>query len=168
HAEYLGSAANDVVVENTKDRRFLRLLNPRNLPEVFGINQDPAAFLPESEEYLELILSQTKSRVRMHRLRQFFGVFAGFALIAGLLWAAYSYTQTRYYIGESANGKVSIFRGIHESFGSLKFSQLYRETSTNVNDLTLLQQDEVRRTIAADSLNDAYIKFDLLLSIEGQ
>ncbi len=168
NAEFLGSAANDVVVENTKDRRFLRLLNPRNLPEVFGINQDPAAFLPESEEYLELILRQTKSRVRMHRLRQFLGFLVALAALGGLLWAGYSYTQTRYYIGESGNGKVAIFRGIHESFGSLKFSQLFRETSTDVNDLTLMQQDEVRRTIAADSLNDAYIKFDLLLSIEGQ
>jgi len=166
--EFLGSAANDVVVENTKERRFLRLLNPRNLPEVLGKNQDPAAFLPESEEYLELILSQTKSRVRRHRLRQLAAGVAALLVIAGLLMLGYNYTQTRFYIGESPSGKVAIFKGIHESFGSLKFSELYRETSTNVKDLTLMQQDEVRRTISADNLNDAYIKFDLLIAIEGK
>ena len=166
--QFLGSAASDVVVENSKDRRFLRLLNPRNLPEVFGMNQDPAAFLPESEEYLDLILRQTKSRVRMHRLRQLIGLLVGLALLAGGLFAAYSYTQTRYYLGESSSGNVAIFRGIHESFGSLKFSQLYRETSTRVKDLSLMQQEEVRRTITADSVVDAYIKFDILMAIEGK
>lgn len=166
--EFLGSAANDVVVENSKDRRFLRLLNPRNLSEAFGINQDPAAFLPESEEYLELILRQTKSRMRRHRLRQLLGFVLALLLIAGGLFAAYSYTQTRYYIGESSSGNVAIFKGIHESFGSLKFSEVYRETTTKVADLTLVQQVEVRRTISADSLVDAYIKFDILLSIEGK
>jgi serine/threonine protein phosphatase PrpC len=167
-AEFLGSAANDVVVENTKDRRFLRLLNPRNLPEVLGINQDPAAFLPESEQYLELILSQTKSRVRLHRFRQMLAALLALLIVCGALFAAYSYTQTRFYIGESSTGKVAIFKGIHESFGSLKFSELYKETSTNVKDLTLLQQDEVRRTISADNLVDAYIKFDMMLAIEGK
>ncbi len=166
--KFLGSAASDVVVEQNKDRRFLRLLNPRNLPEVFGLNQDPAAFLPESEEYLDLILRQTRSRVRMHRLRQLVILIAGLGLIFGGLFAAYSYTQTRYYIGESSSGNVAIFKGIHESFGALKFSEVYRETSTKVNDLSLLQQDEVRRTISADSLTDAYIKFDILLTIEGK
>ena len=166
--EFLGSAANDVVVENTKERRLLRLLNPRNLPEVLGKNQDPAAFLPESEEYLELILSQTRSRVRRHRLRQLAGGLLALLVLAGLLFGAYAYTQTRYYIGESEDGKVAIFKGIHESFGSLKFSELYRETTTNVKDLTLMQQDEVRRTISADSLTDAFIKFDLLIAIEGK
>ena len=166
--QFLGSAASDVVVENSKDRRFLRLLNPRNLPEVFGMNQDPAAFLPESEEYLDLILRQTKSRVRMHRLRQLIGLLVGLALLAGGLFAAYSYTQTRYYLGESSSGNGAIFRGIHESFGSLKFSQLYRETSTRVKDLSLMQQEEVRRTITADSVVDAYIKFDILMAIEGK
>ena len=166
--EFLGSAANDVVVENSKDRRFLRLLNPRNLSEAFGINQDPAAFLPESEEYLELILRQTKSRMRRHRIRQLLGFVLTLMLIAGGLFAAYSYTQTRYYIGESSSGNVAIFKGIHESFGSLKFSEVYRETTTKVADLTLVQQVEVRRTISADSLVDAYIKFDILLTIEGK
>jgi protein phosphatase len=167
-AEFLGSAANDVVVENSKDRRFLRLLNPRNLPEVLGMNQDPAAFLPESEEYLELILSQTKNRVRMHRFRQLLGLLAVLLILGGALFAAYSYTQTRYYIGESGNGTVAIYKGIHESFGSLKFSEIYRDTGTRIDDLTLLQQAEVRRTISADSLVDAYLKFDLLFAIEGK
>ena len=167
-AEFLGSAANDVVVEQSKDRSFLRLLNPRNLPEIFGMNQDTAAFLPESEEYLDLILRQTKSRVRVLRIRQLIAWVLGLLALAGGLFAAYSYTQTRYYIGESNSGHVAIFRGIHESFGTLGFSSLYRETSTSVNTLSLLQQDQVRRTISADSLTDAYLKFNVLLSIEGK
>ena len=167
-AEFLGSAANDVVVEQNKDRSFLRLLNPRNLPEIFGMNQDTAAFLPESEEYLDLILRQTKSRVRVLRIRQLIALVLGVLALAGGLFAAYSYTQTRYYIGESNSGHVAIFRGIHESFGTLGFSSLYRETSTSVNTLSLLQQDQVRRTISADSLTDAYLKFNVLLSIEGK
>jgi protein phosphatase len=166
--QFLGSAANDVVVEQSKDRSFLRLLNPRNLPEIFGLNQDTAAFLPESEEYLDLILRQTRSRVRVLRIRQLIALVLGVIALAGGLFAAYSYTQTRYYIGESSSGHVAIFKGIHESFGTLRFSEIYKETSTTVNTLSLLQQDQVRRTISADSLTDAYLKFNVLLSIEAK
>jgi len=166
--KFLGSAASDVVIENNKGRRFLRLLNPRNLPEAFGLNQDPAAFLPESDEYLDLILRQTKSRLRILRIRRLLLLLAGLALIVGVLFAAYSYTQSRFYLGATPAGKVGIFKGINEAFGSLKFSELYIQTPINVTDLTLLQQDQVSRTISADTLVDAYKKLDLLLSIEGQ
>jgi protein phosphatase len=132
------------------------------------MNQDPAAFLPESEEYLELILRQTRSRVRVLRIRQLIALVLGILVVAGGLFAAYSFTQSRYYIGESSSGKVAIFRGIHESFGSIRFSELYQETSTEVKTLTLLQQDQVHRTISADNLNDARLKFKVLLSIEGK
>jgi protein phosphatase len=166
--QFLGSAASDVVIENNKGRRFLRLLNPRNIPEAFGLNQDPAAFLPESDEYLELILKQTRSRLRTLLIRRLLLLVAGLTLIFGGLFAAYSYTQTRFYLGETPAGRIGIFKGIHESFGTLKFSELYIQTPINVTDLTLLQQAQVSRTISADTLVDAYKKLDLLLSIEGQ
>jgi protein phosphatase len=166
--KFLGSSASDVVIDNNKGRRFLRLLNPRNIPEAFGLNQDPAAFLPESDEYLDLILKQTKSRIRTLRIRQVGLLIAALLIIGGALFAAYSYTQTRFYLGATPAGKVGIFKGIHESFGSLKFSELYIQTPVNVNDLTLLQQGQLNRTISADTLVDAYQKLDLLLSIEGE
>ncbi|MEY4366700.1 MAG: hypothetical protein RLZ28_115 [Actinomycetota bacterium] len=166
--KFMGSAASDVVIENNKGRRFLRLLNPRNIPEALGLNQDPAAFLPESDEFLELILKQTNSRLRMLRIRRLVMLVVGLLIVCGAMFAAYSYTQTRFYLGATPAGRVGIFKGIHESFGSLKFSELYIQTEINVFDLSLLQQQQISRTISADTLVDAYQKLDLLLSIEGQ
>jgi protein phosphatase len=130
------------------------VLNPINLLELFKKAEDPAGYVPESDEYLEKILRETKRRIWWRRLRQLLTLAAIIALVAITLVQAYEYTQTRYYIGE-LDGKVTIYQGIKESFGSIKFSHPMQQTQILVSDLNSYQQQLIERTISAESFDDA-------------
>jgi protein phosphatase len=153
--KFVGSSANDIVIDERKGRRFLKVLNPLNLPElIMRRTEDPADYMPESDELLEKILRETKSRILWRKIRQ---VATVLAIIAGIIWgliAAYDYTQTRYYVGVS-NGNVAIYKGIKEALGPFKFSTLYSETMLSVDSLNEYQRRLVERSISAESLEEA-------------
>jgi protein phosphatase len=154
-AKFVGSAANEVVIDDRRGNRLLRLFNPKLLPDLLGHAQDPAAFKPESDEYLEYILSQTRTKIRNHRLRQGGLFILIVAMLAGALGAGYLYTQTRYYVG-SYNGSVAIFQGIKESLGPFSFSHLYEVSDVSVTPFSEFQKEQLIHTIPAESLEDAY------------
>ncbi len=75
-------------------------------------------------------------------------------LIIGGGYAAWRYSQSQYYVGESG-GQVAIFRGVNQRVAGFSLSKVYQQTSIPVsqvaaNDLTLVQG-----TITASSLADA-------------
>jgi protein phosphatase len=74
--------------------------------------------------------------------------------VIGIGWLAYSYTQTRYYVAEF-EGQVTIYQGIREQLGPLKFSQPYQVSEIDIEDLSLFQQELIDRSISAESLEDA-------------
>jgi protein phosphatase len=153
--KFVGSSANDIVIDERKGRRFLKVLNPLNLPDlIMRRTEDPADYMPESDEYLEKILRETKSRILWRKIRQ---VATVLAIIAAIIWgliAAYDYTQTRYYVGVS-NGNVAIYKGINEALGPFKFSKLYSETVLSVESLNEYQRRLVEQSISAESLEEA-------------
>ena len=67
---FVGSAASEVIIEERRGTRILRLLNPMTLIEMLQKPEDPTSFAPESEELLEKILKETKGRIRARRIRQ--------------------------------------------------------------------------------------------------
>ncbi|MEL0237452.1 MAG: serine/threonine-protein phosphatase, partial [Aquiluna sp.] len=69
-------------------------------------------------------------------------------------YLAYSYTQTRYYVAEY-QGQVTIFQGIREQLGPLKFSQPYQVSDISIEELSPFQQETIERSISAESLEDA-------------
>jgi len=151
---YVGSAANDVVIENRKGRRVPTLLNPRALAEMFSKPEETSSFQPESEEFLAKVLAETNKRIMRRWLRQLLTYLLVAAIAAGALWAGYSYTQTRYYIGEY-NGKIAIFKGIKESLGGFSFSSVYQDTHIDVRNMTSYDQTLIANTLYATSLADA-------------
>lgn len=153
-AVFVGSGANEVVIEERKGRRTLKILNPITLFELFKKAEDPAGYVPESDEYLEKILRETKRRIMWRKLRQVLTALLLLAAIVFALLQAYEYTQTRYYVGV-LDGKVTIYQGIKEALGPLKFSTPYEETDILVSDLNSYQQNLLNRTISAESLADA-------------
>lgn len=153
-ARFVGSAANDVVIDERKGRKLLRLLNPRLLPELLGRRNDEAAFAPESDEYLDFILNQTMSKIRARRWRQALTYLLLAGLVVGLGFGAYSYTQTRYYVGVS-NQHVTIYKGIKESMGPFKFSKIFTETEIKIDQLPEYQKQLVERTIGVASIEEA-------------
>jgi serine/threonine protein phosphatase PrpC len=150
----VGSAANEVVIEQRKGRQVLRLLNPLTLLELLQKPEDPVSFAPESEELLNKILKDSKGRVRARMLRQLATYLLLIALGSYGLFLAIEYTQTRFFVGID-DGYVVIYKGIKEELGPLKFSSVYEVTNVSVDSLTDFQREALERSITVDSAEDA-------------
>ena len=163
---FVGSAENEVVISNKRGSKLVEIFNPRILRDLLVRQPEDAKFAVETEELLERIMNETRSKVRWRRIR-------GFALILVLIVAAifvgktaYEYTQSRYYIAEK-DGYVVIYQGIREAFGGLRFSHFYEQTDLKVADLNEYQQQLVERSISGDSLADILQKLDALKAVKN-
>jgi protein phosphatase len=161
---FVGSAENEVVISNKRGSRLVEIFNPRILRDLLVRQPQDAQFAVETEELLERIMNETRSKVRWRRIR-------GFALIVILIVAAvfvgktaYEYTQSRFYIAEK-DGYVVIYQGIREAFGGLHFSHLYEQTDLKVEELNEYQQQLVERSISGDSLSDILKKLEALKAV---
>ncbi|MEY4492295.1 MAG: hypothetical protein RL085_706 [Actinomycetota bacterium] len=135
--------------------RGLALLNPRKLTDLFRGNEETTDFVPESDEFLEKVLADTRKRIFNRKLRQVLTILAISAAAIASLWGGYAYTQTKFYVGERA-GEVVIFQGIRESLGPLGFSSVNEHTGIRVENLTEYSRGLIERTIYATDLCDAY------------
>jgi protein phosphatase len=154
YAHFVGSAASEVVIEDRRGSKILKLLNPLSLLELLQTPEDPTEYQPESEEALEKILAETKRKIRWRTARTITAwVLIGLAA-AGVGYLAYAYTQTRYYVAEF-EGQVTIFQGIREQLGPFKFSSPYQVSEISTDDLSPFQQELISRSISAESLEDA-------------
>ena len=153
-AHFVGSAQHEVVIEERRGGKILRLFNPKSLLELLQTPEDPSEYAPESEELLEKILLETRKKIRWRTTRIIASWFLLAGVIAGIGYVAYEYTQTRYYVAEY-DGQVTIFQGIREQLGPLKFSNPYRVSDISVDDLSSFQQTLIERSISAESLEDA-------------
>ena len=160
-AHFVGSADHEVIIEERKGGRILRLFNPMSLLELLQSPEDPAKYAPESEELLEKILAETQRKLRWRGVRMILGwlLFAG--ILVGLGLGAYQYTQTRYYV-DVLDGQVTIYQGIREQLGPWKFSSPYFVSEINLEDLSQFQQTLIERSISAESLEDAQRILDQL------
>ena len=158
---FVGSAASDVVIEERKGRRILRILNPMTLIEMLQKPEDPTSFAPESEELLEKILRDTKGRIRARRLRQVATYLLVIAAASYGLFLAYEYTQTRFFVGVN-DGVVVIYKGIREDLGPFKFSSVYEVSNITLDSLTDFQRDALERSIDVENLEDARRVLDQL------
>jgi protein phosphatase len=152
--EFVGSAANEVVIEKRQGNQILRLLNPMTLIDLLQKPEDPVSFAPESEELLEKILKKTKGRIRARRFRQIATYLLIIAAASYGLFLSYEYTQTRYFVGVN-NGVVVIYQGIKEELGPLKFSSVYEVTDISVDSLTDFQREALERSISVDGPDEA-------------
>jgi len=89
------------------------------------------------------------------------------ALLAGGLWGGWRYTQSKYYVGVTDDGKVAVFQGIPGAIAGFQLSTVDFKSGTNIDDLTPAAQDAVRRTIGADSQSEAREQLRLLLDPKG-
>ena len=160
-AHFVGSADHEVIIEERKGGKILRLFNPMSLLELLQSPEDPAKYAPESEELLEKILAETQRKLRWRGVRMILGwlLFAG--ILVGLGFGAYQYTQTRYYV-DVLDGQVTIYQGIREQLGPWKFSNPYFVSEINLEDLSQFQQTLIERSISAESLEEAQRILDQL------
>ncbi|NLF05857.1 MAG: serine/threonine-protein phosphatase, partial [Actinomycetales bacterium] len=79
---------------------------------------------------------------------------AGVAVLAGITWAGYAWTQTQYYVGVH-EGQVTVFRGIPQRIGTFELSSPVETNGQAVDALPDNVRERVEQTIAATSLANA-------------
>lgn len=121
---------------------------------------EPSHFEPAAE-FLEELIEEDRRRAKRRRLGWIVGLVVVLALIVGGLFAAYNWTQTRYFVGADED-TVVIYRGIQQSIGPISLSTPYRDTGVALEDLPAFTRTTVERTISASSIDDANTIVDRL------
>lgn len=160
---FVGSAENEVVISTRRGSRLVEIFNPRILRDLL-VRQPAEEFAVETEELLERIMKETRSKVRWRRIRGLAIILTLIGIAAYLAFSAYAYTQTRFFIAEN-NGYVVIYQGIRESFGPFVFSREYQRTDIVVSELNTYQQQLVERSISGDSFADISEKLSILREV---
>jgi PPM family protein phosphatase len=118
-------------------------------------------FEPEAD-YLEELIKEDRRRIVRRRVVWSLSLLL---VIGGLVIAAvaaYQWTQTRFYVGES-NGVVAIYRGVPEDVWIFPLSGVYEETDISIDQLPLFQQEKVNDSFPVESLGDAREFIDRLV-----
>ena len=114
---------------------------------------EPSHFEP-APEYLEELIEEDRRRAKRRRLGWIAGMLVVLAMLGVAAFAAYSWTQTRYFIGAD-DDSVVIFQGVQQNIGPITLSTPIRDTDILLADLPPYQRNSVERTITARSLADA-------------
>ncbi|KRA25145.1 protein phosphatase [Microbacterium sp. Root61] len=114
---------------------------------------EPTHFEPAAE-FLEELIEEDRRRARRRRIGWISGLVVVLVLIATVLFAAYQWTQTRYFVGADQD-TVVIYRGIQQGIGPISLSSPYEETNISLDDLPSFTRGTVEATISARSLEDA-------------
>ncbi|MFM1973003.1 MAG: hypothetical protein RLZZ345_87 [Actinomycetota bacterium] len=160
---FVGSAENEVVISTRRGNRLVEIFNPRILRDLL-VRQPTEQFAVETEELLERIMKETRSKVRWRKIRGLAIIMTLIGIAGYLAYSAYAYTQTRFFIAEN-NGYVVIYQGIRESFGPFVFSREYQRTDILVDNLNTYQQQLVERSISGDSFADISEKLSILREV---
>ncbi|GAT74694.1 PP2C family protein-serine/threonine phosphatase [Microbacterium hydrocarbonoxydans] len=114
---------------------------------------EPSHFEPAAE-YLEELIEEDRRRAKRRRLGWIAAMLLVLAMLGFAAFAAYSWTQTRYFVGADEDSVV-IFQGVQQNIGPITLSTPVRDTDILLADLPPYQRNSVERTITARSLADA-------------
>ncbi len=129
----------------------------RPLPVEGDPLDDPKARqLTEQERYQPTTRGRTAAWVKV-----VLGIVLPLLVIGGGLFGWYSFTQTKYYVGED-NDLVAVFRGVPDTVLGFPLSTVLEVHNTHVSDLPLYYQEKVRDAIVAPDLESAHATTDEL------
>ncbi|UPL14183.1 PP2C family protein-serine/threonine phosphatase [Microbacterium galbinum] len=121
---------------------------------------DPTHFEPAAE-YLEELIEEDRRRATRRRVGWIAAMLLVLAMLGFAAFAAYSWTQTRYFIGAD-DDSVVIFQGVQQNIGPITLSTPVEDTDILLANLPEYQRASVERTITARSLSDAMAIVDRL------
>lgn len=111
----------------------------------------PSGRSDEDEELRYLSNSNSNANKNKRRL---IWVVALLAIIFGGGWAGYSWTQTKYFVGEY-DGKVTIYRGVQAELPFIDLSSVEMQTTIDVAALPPYNQQLIQTGITAQSRTEA-------------
>ncbi|MDQ0643580.1 PP2C family protein-serine/threonine phosphatase [Microbacterium murale] len=121
---------------------------------------EPSHFEPAAD-YLEELIEEDRRRAKRRRIGWISALIVVLLALTGAGMLAYSWTQTRYFIGAD-DDSVVIFQGVQQSIGPISLSTEIDDTGILLADLPPYQRASVERTINARSLSDAMAIVDRL------
>jgi protein phosphatase len=110
----------------------------------------------------------TESKPRRHPVRTTLILLALAALIGGGVWGGWRYTQTKYYVGVTDDGRIAVFQGIPGQVAGFQLSQVVYRSNVSIDSLVPASQDKVRATIATDSQDEAMATLNALLDPDAR
>lgn len=119
-------------------------------------------FEPESEEFLQELLSEQRRMRRNRRITWGIGALLAIIGLTAVSILFYSWTQDRYFVGVNDAGNVAIYQGIQQQIGPIVLAAQVEETEIAIDDLSPFNQRNVEQTISADSLQAAQAIIDRL------
>ncbi|MFT4293844.1 MAG: protein phosphatase 2C domain-containing protein [Micropruina sp.] len=140
----LGAAAEidlDAPAEEAEDTRPLPSEGPRPDPQ--------AREKAERARYQPTTKGRAKAWVKVA-----LGIVLPVAVIGGGMFGWYSFTQTKYYVGDS-DDLVAVFRGVPDTILGVNLSTVLEVHNTHVSDLPLFYQEKVRAAIQVPDLESA-------------
>jgi len=146
----VGSAAQPLSFDNDTGRKAVRLPSLLLHP-LKATKPDDSHFEPESDDFLDELIREDQRRARRRRIVWLVGVIVVILAIASGLYAAYQWTQTRYYVG--ANGTtVAIYQGVQQDLGPISLHHVMVETGIQLETLSSFNRTAVEETITVDDL----------------
>jgi protein phosphatase len=126
---------------------------------------EPTHFEP-APEFLEELIEEDRRRGRRRAIGWTVGLILVLGLLAAGAFAAYQWTQTRFYVGAD-DDTVVIFQGIQQNIGPIALSQPYEDTGIPLDSLSEFARNTVEQTISAGSLENARVIVESIASGEG-
>jgi PPM family protein phosphatase len=109
-----------------------------------------------------------EARPRRHPVRTTLILLALAALIGGGVWGGWQYTQTKYYVGVTDDGRIAVFQGIPGQVAGFQLSQVVYRSNVSIDSLVPASQDKVRATIPTDSQDEAMATLNALLDPDAR
>jgi protein phosphatase len=143
----VGSAASPLSFDSDSTRRALRL--PTLLLHPLKATQpDPSHFEPESDDYLDELIAEDRTRQRRRRVTWLVSILVAVIAIVIAIILGYNWTQTRYYVGDD-HGYVAIYRGVQQDIGPIDLSTVVEKTGIPLSQLPSFNRGQVEATISA-------------------
>lgn len=151
--ELVGSASNPLNFGTKEEPVRTRSISTWRIPGRKGAVEE-SHFESRIDEYLDELVAETKRRSVRRRVIWIVTILLVGVVIAFGLLIAYQWTQTRYYVGTDGQ-TVIIYQGIQQDIGMISLDSVAEDTQIPLADLTDWQQQKVRGTLSADSLEQA-------------